>query len=252
MIVVKDCARDTLHIRRRRSLDRREQAIGVGRIAVADDRVREFGGATVRRFAAFERLEFRELGLGVFLSRLCLRQLLGEFGVRALEIVTTRHRGAGIGRISEMVRIGDAGALLLDANLAIEVGHHAPKLSHHEFDLPDAAALSLTAVRTQTVGNKTIYIVGGRRLDQNFLASLELPEGMRALLYRNLEPTFNTSSLTDANGTVRQAPLYFVSPNQINMLIPTNTAFGLATLTVTNPNGASASTIVLITRTAHE
>jgi uncharacterized protein (TIGR03437 family) len=59
-----------------------------------------------------------------------------------------------------------------------------------------------------------------------------------------------TVTLTDANGTVRQAPLYFVSPSQVNMLIPTNTAFGLATLTVTNPNGATSSTIVLITRTA--
>src|SRR5258707_8765836 len=54
-------------------------------------------------------------------------------------------------------------------------------------ELPDAAALSLTAVRTQTVGNKTIYIIGGRPLDQNFLASLELPQGVPALIYRNLE-----------------------------------------------------------------
>jgi hypothetical protein len=59
-----------------------------------------------------------------------------------------------------------------------------------------------------------------------------------------------TVTITDANGTVRQAPLYFVSPGQINMLIPTNTAFGLATLTVTNPNGATSSTIILVTRTA--
>src|SRR5258707_9441273 len=72
-------------------------------------------------------------------------------------------------------------------------------------ELADTAALALTAVRTQTVGNKTIYIIGGRRLDQNFLASLELPEGMRALLYRDLEPTFVASALTDANGGVPQA-----------------------------------------------
>ena len=75
-------------------------------------------------------------------------------------------------------------------------------------ELPDTAALSLTAVRTQTVGNKTIYIIGGRRLDQNFLASLELPEGMRALLYKNLEPTFVASALTDANGGVAQADTF--------------------------------------------
>jgi two-component system nitrogen regulation sensor histidine kinase NtrY len=72
-------------------------------------------------------------------------------------------------------------------------------------ELPDGVALSLTAVRTQTVGDKSVYIIGGRRLDQNFLASLVLPAGMRALLYRNLDPTFVPASLTDANGPVPQA-----------------------------------------------
>jgi signal transduction histidine kinase len=69
-------------------------------------------------------------------------------------------------------------------------------------ELPDGVALSLTAVRTVSGGNdKTLYIIGGHRLDQNFLASLVLPSGMRALLYRNLEPTFVGAALTDVNGT---------------------------------------------------
>jgi two-component system nitrogen regulation sensor histidine kinase NtrY len=72
-------------------------------------------------------------------------------------------------------------------------------------ELPDGVALSLTAVRNQTVGDKNVYIIGGRRLDQNFLASLVLPTGMRALLYRNLEPNFSPAALTDANGAVPQA-----------------------------------------------
>ena len=72
-------------------------------------------------------------------------------------------------------------------------------------ELPDGVALSLTAVRSQTVGDKNIYIIGGRRLDQNFLATLELPSGMRALLYRNLDPGFVPTDLTDAAGAVPQA-----------------------------------------------
>jgi len=72
-------------------------------------------------------------------------------------------------------------------------------------ELPDGVALSLTAVRTQTVGDRSVYIIGGRRLDQNFLASLVLPTGMRALLYRNLDPNFVPTSLTDSNGAVPQA-----------------------------------------------
>src|SRR6516164_8768751 len=74
-------------------------------------------------------------------------------------------------------------------------------------ELPDGVALALTAVRTQTVGDRNLYVVGGRRLDQNFLASLVLPSGMRALLYRNLEPGFVPTALTDAAGAVPQADL---------------------------------------------
>src|SRR5271165_1784137 len=72
-------------------------------------------------------------------------------------------------------------------------------------ELPDGVALSLTAVRSLPVGEKNFYIIGGRRLDQNFLASLVLPTGMRALLYRNLEPNFVATALTDASGAVPNA-----------------------------------------------
>jgi two-component system, NtrC family, nitrogen regulation sensor histidine kinase NtrY len=75
-------------------------------------------------------------------------------------------------------------------------------------ELPDGVALALTAVRTQTVGEKSVYVIGGRRLDQNFLASLVLPSGMRALLYRNLEPTFVPTSLTDAAGSVQNPEMF--------------------------------------------
>ena len=50
-------------------------------------------------------------------------------------------------------------------------------------ELPDGVALSLSVVRMLPVGAKNFYIIGGRRLDQNFLASLVLPAGMRTLLY---------------------------------------------------------------------
>ncbi len=53
-------------------------------------------------------------------------------------------------------------------------------------DMPDTVDLGLLAVRTVRVGEKHFYLIGGQRLDQNFLATLVLPEGMRALLYRNL------------------------------------------------------------------
>lgn len=72
-------------------------------------------------------------------------------------------------------------------------------------DLPDSVALSLTAVRTaMTVGERTLYVIGGVRLDQNFLASLVLPEGIRAFLYRNLEQAYVPSALAEPTGGVSQ------------------------------------------------
>jgi len=75
-------------------------------------------------------------------------------------------------------------------------------------ELPDGVALSLTVVRALPVGDKNFYIIGGRRLDQNFLASLVLPAGMRTLLYQNLEPGFAPAELTDAGGAVQQPERY--------------------------------------------
>jgi signal transduction histidine kinase len=72
-------------------------------------------------------------------------------------------------------------------------------------EIPDGVELSLTVVRTQRVGDKSLYVIGGRKLDQNFLASLVLPSGMRTLLYRNLETGFVSTALMDVNGAVQQA-----------------------------------------------
>jgi two-component system nitrogen regulation sensor histidine kinase NtrY len=63
-------------------------------------------------------------------------------------------------------------------------------------ELPDGVSLSLAVVRTNnTVADKSLYIIGGQRLDKNFLSSLVLPSGTRALIYTNLEPSFVPGSL---------------------------------------------------------
>src|SRR5580658_9991467 len=49
-----------------------------------------------------------------------------------------------------MAGVGDACALLLVGDLAIEVADHARKLGHHHLDLPDAAALLLKLKALQT------------------------------------------------------------------------------------------------------
>jgi signal transduction histidine kinase len=72
-------------------------------------------------------------------------------------------------------------------------------------ELPNGMALGLFAVRAMRVGDKPLYLVGGRRLDQEFLASLELPAGTRAMLYTAGGGTYTSGALVDAAGPVQQA-----------------------------------------------
>ena len=74
-------------------------------------------------------------------------------------------------------------------------------------DLPDGAALSLSAVRPVEVGDKPLYVIGGRRLDKDFVGSLELPAGMRAMLYPALAKGFTTSLLIEPAGSVQHPEL---------------------------------------------
>ncbi len=72
-------------------------------------------------------------------------------------------------------------------------------------DTQEGPALGLMSVSVVRVGDKNLYVVGGERLGQNFLASLVLPTGMRALLYMNLDPAFQPANLVDESGPVTQA-----------------------------------------------
>jgi len=71
-------------------------------------------------------------------------------------------------------------------------------------ELADRAELGLLAVRVVRVGDKKLYFIGGKRLDQEFLATLALSTGMRVMFYKNLEPNFNASALVDSLGVVAQ------------------------------------------------
>ena len=64
-------------------------------------------------------------------------------------------------------------------------------------ELQDASALGLVAVRSVRVGERAVYVVGGRRLDRNFLSALDLPPDMRALLYQNRGDHFSSDWLLD-------------------------------------------------------
>jgi len=72
-------------------------------------------------------------------------------------------------------------------------------------ELADGAALGMFAMRAVNLGEKPLFVVGGRRIDKDFLATLELPAGMRAMFYQNLGSGFSAQFLIDTSGAVRQA-----------------------------------------------
>jgi two-component system nitrogen regulation sensor histidine kinase NtrY len=56
-----------------------------------------------------------------------------------------------------------------------------------EEETPSGPGLGLFAIRAVAAGDRKLYVIGGIRLDKTFLASLDLPAGMRVMLYENLD-----------------------------------------------------------------
>ncbi len=63
--------------------------------------------------------------------------------------------------------------------------------------LQDRSELGLFAVRATRAGEHSVYVIGGRRLDKTFLSSLDMPTGMRVLLYQNRGNGFSAESIVD-------------------------------------------------------
>jgi two-component system, NtrC family, nitrogen regulation sensor histidine kinase NtrY len=72
-------------------------------------------------------------------------------------------------------------------------------------DTQNGPAVALLAISTVRVGDTNLYIVGGERLGREFLGSLVLPTGMRALLYLNLTAKFDPADLLDETGPIKEA-----------------------------------------------
>jgi two-component system, NtrC family, nitrogen regulation sensor histidine kinase NtrY len=73
--------------------------------------------------------------------------------------------------------------------------------------LPEGDVLALSAVRRAAAGDTLLYVIGGRRLDKDFLASLDLPAGMRVFFYQNLARTFSPQLLISPAGVLARAEL---------------------------------------------
>lgn len=67
-------------------------------------------------------------------------------------------------------------------------------------ELQDAITVGFFAARAVRAGDHSVYVVGGRKLDKNFLAALDLPADTRVLLYQNRGDHFSPDLLLDPGG----------------------------------------------------
>jgi two-component system nitrogen regulation sensor histidine kinase NtrY len=105
-------------------------------------------------------------------------------------------------------------------------------------ELQDGTALGLFAVRATQIAERPVYVIGGRRLDKNFLSGLDLPAGMRALLYQNRGDhfsrdhvsgdRFSAELLIDPSATNPNQPsaLNTRSPEKLEPLIDATRQYG--------------------------
>ncbi len=114
--------------------------------------------------------------------------------------------------------VTDDGAIVSSAQWPARFGYKEPAVAKpttsaflKREELPDSVTLGLFAMKALKVGERTLFVLGGEKLDQDFLSTLTLPSGMRAMLYRNQPGAFNVQNLiglpSDTAGIEKIAPL---------------------------------------------
>jgi len=84
------------------------------------------------------------------------------------------------------------------------IGSQAPSKSFLKAEeLPLGTALGLFSVLPMATGDRRLFAIGGVRLDKNFLANVELPQGMRVLIYE----VSGETAITGANMIYAGEPL---------------------------------------------
>ena len=129
------------------------------------------------------------------------------------EYVGEAHRLAGQQQLDFLELVDSRGKILSSAQWQAKFGYPETALAESTIpgtatsgaflkreELPDGPTLGLFAVRAVQVGEQPLFIMGGKRLDQGFLSTLDIPAGTRVLLYQNLDARWNPGSLLDLNG----------------------------------------------------
>lgn len=110
----------------------------------------------------------------------------------------------------------DRGTIISSAQWPAKFGYQEPLATTtppsdaflKEEETPSGTALGLFAVHAISAGDHKVYAIGGTRLDHTFLSSLDLPTGMRVMLYPNLSgPIYPDRLLTTGDPIPNPQPL---------------------------------------------
>lgn len=105
----------------------------------------------------------------------------------------------------------DRGTIISSAQWPAKFGYAEPLIAQplsakpflKEEELPSGSALGLFAVRTISTADRRLHVIGGVRLDKNFVAALTPPTGMSVVLYENVgSATFAPNHVVSAQGPV--------------------------------------------------
>src|ERR1700687_6189442 len=131
-------------------------------------------------------------------------------GTDSGDYVSSPHTLAGQQQLDFLELVDNRGTILSSAQWQAKFGYPEAAIPQaaaaragaflKREELPDGATLGLFAVQTARVGDQPLYVIGGERLDQGFLSTLDIPTGTRVLLYQNLDTKWNPKSLLDLNG----------------------------------------------------
>jgi two-component system nitrogen regulation sensor histidine kinase NtrY len=125
------------------------------------------------------------------------------------EYVSEARSLAGQQQLDFLELVDSRGSILSSSQWQAKFGYPEPAISAattpagaflKREELPNGATLGLFALRAASVGEQPLFVIGGERLDQGFLSTLDIPSGTRVLLYQNLDANWNPKSLLDLNG----------------------------------------------------
>ncbi len=110
--------------------------------------------------------------------------------------------------------LGPDGVILSSAQWPARFGYKEPVPNENgsaflkKEDLPQGSALGLFAVTAVRSGDSSVFLIGGQRIDREFLQSLAVPTGTRVVLYRAGGAAFQPGELLALDGPIAAPEQY--------------------------------------------